>query len=198
MTLVEVLVAIGIFVLGIEGFTLLFVKSWQSNSFILEEGQSSLLVSRAVTGIVSDLRRIRQSDAGEYPIKSGGDFDLVVFVDIDNDGVTEKVHYFLGGTDLKRGVTKPVGTPAVYPAGDSDIQVLAGAIVNNPNQPIFYYYNKNYPGDLANNPLSTPIQVNDARLIKVHLLINIDPAKAPNNVNIESFAQLRNINDYVQ
>jgi hypothetical protein len=48
----------------------------------------------------------------------------------------------------------------------------------------------------VNNPLDTPINVEDARLIRVHLFVNIDPVRAPNNINIESFADLRNLKNY--
>ena len=37
------------------------------------------------------------------------------------------------------------------------------------------------------------VDVASVRLIRVHLLINIDPVRAPDNVNIESFADLRNL-----
>ena len=85
-----------------------------------------------------------------------------------------------------------------YPGIDESVKIIANDIVNSPSDPVFFYYNKNYPGDLSNNPLATPISVVDVRLIKIHLMINIDPRRAPNNVNLESFAQLRNINDYMQ
>jgi hypothetical protein len=73
---------------------------------------------------------------------------------------------------------------------------MANFIVNENNNPVFFYYNKNYPGDTVNNPLATPIGVGDVRLIRVHLLVNIDPVHAPNNINIESFADLRNLKTY--
>jgi hypothetical protein len=68
--------------------------------------------------------------------------------------------------------------------------------VNESTQPVFYYYNENYPGDTVNNPIATPIAIEDARLVRVLLRINIDPIKAPNNVNVESFVDLRNLESY--
>lgn len=198
ITLIETLVAIAIFVLSMEGVTLLFLKNWQARSFIMEEGQSTLIVSRAMNEITGNLRKIQQSDSGEFPIKSGDEFDLVVFFDIDRDNVIEKVHYFLENQELKEGIAKPSGNPATYSENDESVRVIAKNIVNTIDDPVFYYFNKNYPGDSANNPLATPVSVIDVRLIKIHLMINIDPVRAPNNVNLESFAQLRNINDYMQ
>lgn len=197
MTLVEMMMAIFIMLIAMEGFTLLFLKSFETNSFILEEGVASAAASRVVSDVVSDLRKARQADNGAYPVASGSNFDLKVYLDIDNDGVTERVHYYLNSEKLYRGVTNPnAGLPVTYPAGDQTTTMLLDYVVNTNAQPIFYYYNKDYPTDTTHNPLSTPISVNTAKLIRVHLRVNIDPIKAPNNINIESFAELRNLNNY--
>lgn len=199
MTLVEVLATIAIMLITMEGFTLLLVKSWSMNKFIIEEGLASAAASRATNKIITRLRSVRQADNGDFPVESGDDFDLKVYIDIDDDDDTERVHYFLDlDTDqLKVGITDPVGTtPISYPADDDNVSVLTNYVVNEDTNPVFYYYNKNYPGDQVNNPLATPINVEDARLIRVHLLVNIDPIRAPNNINIESFADLRNLENY--
>lgn len=198
MTLVEMMVAIFILLIAMEGFTLLFLRSFQSNSFILEEGLASAAAARAVNEVVGNLRKARQADNGAYPVASGSDFDLKVYIDIDNDGATERVHYYLSDAKLYQGVTNPnAGLPVTYPSGDQVTTLLLDYVVNTGAQPIFYYYNKDYPTDVVNNPLATPITVNTAKLIRVHLWVNIDPIKAPNNINIESFAELRNLNNYV-
>lgn len=193
----EVLVAIAIMLIAMEGFTLLFLKSWDTNKFILEEGMASAAASRATSKIVSQLRSTRQADNGDYPIESADDFDFKVYTDIDKDGVTERVHYFLDqATDqLKVGVTNPVaGTPVSYPAADDTVSILANYVVNESTDPVFYYYNQNYPGDTVNNPIATPAAIDQIRLVRVHLYVNINPVHAPDNINIESFADLRNLN----
>ena len=199
MTLIEMLVAISVVAIVMEGFTLLLSRTWDTNKFILEEGMASAAVSRVTNKLVIQLRGVQQADNGDYPIKSGGDFDLVFYCDIDDDGVVEKVHYFLdlAADQMKQGVSKPLATnPVTYPVGDSTVTVLANYIVNENTDPVFYYYNKNYPGDTVNNPLATPVAVGAVQMIRIHLLINIDPVHAPNNVNIESFVDLRNLNVY--
>lgn len=197
MTLVEVMVAIAIMLIAMEGFTLLFLKSWDTNKFILEEGMASAAASRATGKIVSQLRSVRQADNGDYPIESADDFDFKAYLDIDKDGVTERVHYFLDqATDeLKVGVTDPVaGTPVSYPAADDTVSILANYVVNESTNPVFYYFNQNYPGDTVNNPIATPAAIDQIRLVQVHLFVNINPVHAPDNINIESFADLRNLN----
>lgn len=197
MSLVEMLMAIFILLIGLEGVSLLFVNSWKMNKFILETGNASFIASRTVNLIVKDVRRARQADNGDYPIESGGTSDLQLYIDIDGDGITERVHYYLSNGSIYRGVTKPNATvPVTYPSGDQDTLLLAQYISNTPADPVFFYYNKHYPSDTTNNPLATPVAVQDVRLIQVHLLVNIDPIHAPNNINVESFAELRNLNNY--
>lgn len=196
MTLVEMLIAIAVTLIIMEGFTLFFVKTWDMNKFILEEGMASASASHATGKVVAQLRSIRQADNGDFPVESGTSFDLKVYTDIDNDGVTERVHYFLdqANDQFKIGITNPAGsTPVTYPANDDSVTVMTSYVVNEATDPVFYYYNQNYPGDTVNNPLATPVAVGSVRLIRVHFLINIDPVHAPNNVNIESFADLRNL-----
>lgn len=197
MSLVEMLMAIFILLIGLEGVSLLFVNSWKMNRFVLETGNASLMASRTVETIVRDIRRSRQADNGDYPVESGGDNDVQVYIDIDGDSVTERVHYYLLDGSIYRGVTEPNATlPVTYPNGDQTVTLLAEYISNTPADPVFSYYNEDYPSDVVNNPLVTPVSVQDVRLIRVHLLVNIDPVRAPNNINVESFAELRNLNNY--
>jgi hypothetical protein len=124
---------------------------------------------------------------------------LTIYSDIEDDGVVEKVHYYLdqASDQLRVGITNPTSAvPPTYPSGDETTYVLAYYIVNEATDPIFYYYNDDYPGDTTNNPLSLPTSLANIQLVRIKLLINIDPIKAPNNVYIESFVDLRNLHDY--
>lgn len=197
MSLIEMMVAIGIFTIGILGFTRLFMISWQTNSYTMRMGQTSLAVSQGVNRMVGYLRKARQGDDGAYAIKSASKNDLVVFSDYDKDGTAERLHFYLQGGQLKMGVTKPTNTiPKTYPASDQTIVVITDKIVNDSSSPLFYYYNKNYPGDNANNPVPDPVDISTIRLVKVSLKVNIDPNKNPESMDMESFVELRNLNDY--
>jgi hypothetical protein len=197
MTLVEALIATSIFTIGIGGFSLLFVKSWRGNSYVYEMGQSSVAASHGVNEIVGYLRKARQGDDGAYPIKSATDNDLVIFSDYDKDGITERLHFYKNGNQLMMGWRKPSGgLPKTYAAGDQSTKVIADSVVNDAGTPTFYYYNKDYPGDQAHNPVATPANVSDIRLAKILLKVNIDPNRAPDNIETSSFVELRNLNDY--
>ncbi|NTV55124.1 MAG: hypothetical protein HGA16_01330 [Candidatus Moranbacteria bacterium] len=198
MTLVELITAIFVVTVAMGGFSILFLRSYKLNAFILETGVASAKASRGVDRIVADLRKVRQGDDGSYPIISGTATDLKVYLDIDNDGKTERVHYYLQNGLLKQGIAEPNATqPVTYPASET-VTTIVTYVANETSEPVFSYYNDNYPGDTVNNPLATPIAVQDARLVRVRLIININPNKAPEETNVESIAEFRNLNEYVR
>lgn len=196
-TLVETLMALTIFLLGMAATILVFSKTIKNKAYALEMGKSSFVVSRSVGDLIGHLRRARQSDAGAYPIVSANDNDLVVYSDYDKDGITERLHIYLSGSRVYMGVRKPSTTlPKTYASGDATTVQLADHIVNTSDDPMFSFYNRNYPEDTVNNPVSTPADVSQIRLIKIFLKINIDPNNAPDNIQQQSFVELRNLNDY--
>lgn len=196
-TLVEVVITIAILGIGMAGLSVFFFRILKSNQFILEEGVASFQASQGVQKMVNELRKVRQGENGEYPVTLLDDFELTVFSDIDGDQTVEKVHYYLDGSDLKMGVSNPSGSPLEYPDGDQTVSTIVKHVANESDEPVFYYYNRDYPDDLANNPVVTPVADRQLiRLVEVYLIINIKPQSAPDNVNIGSFAEFRNLNDY--
>lgn len=197
LTLVETIVAIALFLLGTQATILIFSKTMQSKAYSLEMGKASFVVSRSISDVTQYLRRARQSDAGAYPIVSANDNDVVFYSDYDKDGVTERVHIYLSSGKIYLGVRNPTtNLPKTYSAGDAETFQLAENIVNTTSDPMFSYYNADYPADTTNNPVSTPADVSEVRLVKIFLKINIDPNKAPENIQQETFVELRNLNDY--
>ena len=200
LTLIETLVAVFLFAIGIIGFTMLFQRSWNVNSFVVEEGTATATASTALDTMTKDLRKVRQADNGNYAIAAVGSNSLTVYLDIDNDNITEQVSYFLQNGQLDECVSKPTGTPpaVTYPStaspcnspGDK-LVVLANYVTNTVAQPVFLYYDNNYPADTF---LVNP-QTSQVSLIQVQLWINIKPLTAPQNINLHSFVQLRNLND---
>jgi prepilin-type N-terminal cleavage/methylation domain-containing protein len=193
-TLIEMLVAIALFLLGTQATVLIFSKTMKSKAYSMEMGKSAFVVSRSIGDVTRYLRRARQSDNGAYPIVSISDNDLVIYSDYDKDNITERLHiYFVDANDtVYMGVREPsAGLPPTYANGDGETFVLAEHIVNTTSDPMFSYYNMNYPADT-----NTESDKSKVRLIKIFLKINIDPNNAPDNIQQETFVELRNLNDY--
>lgn len=191
------LVAIGIFAISTVGFTELFVYSWRQNAYTLEMGQTSMSVSQGMNKIVQYLREVRQGDDGSYPVVSANDNDLVVFSDYDRDGITERLHFYKSGENILLGVRKPtMGVPKTYAPTDATTTTIAMHVVNDAATPIFAYYDSNYPEDSVNNPIATPANAPNVRLVRIDLHMNIDPNRPPDNIQIKSFVEMRNLNDH--
>lgn len=197
MSLIEALMAIAIFTIGIAGFTQLFLHSWRQNSYTIEMGQTAMAVSQGVNEMVRYLREVRQGDDGSYPVIFADDNDLVVFGDYDNDDITERLHFYRDGTDVLMGIREPtIGMPKTYVSGDAEIKVIASSIINDISTPIFAYYDSTYPEDSIHNPIATPATVPNVRLIRIDFRMNIDPNHAPDNVQIQTLVEIRNLNDH--
>lgn len=195
MTLVEAIVASSVLVLISGAIAIALIKTFSVNRRTIEQGLNNSNLQISINNFAKNTREARQSDAGGYLIFSGDDFNLRFFSDIDNDLITEKIHYFLENGYFKLGISKPSGFPPQYPVNDEEVKIIGGNIINNINQPIFYYYNGENLNDLENNPLETPIVPDDVSLIKLHLITNVNPDQNPKNMELETLVRPRNI-DY--
>jgi len=199
MTLVETLVAIALFLLGTQATVLIFSRTIKSKAYTLEMGRSSLILSRSMGDLTRYIRKATLSESGAYPIYSADDNDLVLYSDYDKDGIVERLHIYLDlNTNIvSMGVRDPSPSfPVSYASGDGETFQLASHIINTAGDPMFSYYNADYPQDTTNNPVATPADVSEIRLVKMFLKINIDENKAPENIQQETFIELRNLNDY--
>jgi prepilin-type N-terminal cleavage/methylation domain-containing protein len=197
MTLIEVLVAIGIMVIGLGGFSLLFSNVWKSNAYSYEAGQASAAASQGVAKLTELIRRSRPGDDGSYPIQSANDNDLVIFSDYDKDDVAERLHFYKNGNDLLMGYREPTTElPKTYVAGDQAVITIAKNVINEASDPIFSYFNQNYPADQVNNPMTTPAYTLEVRMVEVLLKVNPIQGRGPENIEIRSFAEIRNLSDF--
>lgn len=193
-TLIEVLVAaaiIGILSIGIVSLQSILGQNqlvvWR-NYLNVEE------TNRAVSTMVREIRNARPGDNGAYALELANDQELVFYSDIDLDNQTEKVRYTLNGTEFTKGVIEPVGTPATYPEDQEKTNVLTEN-VRNGSDPIFYYYNGDWPEDTTNNPLDTPTRLSDTKLMKVYLELNTDEDEPDKDYILESYTQIRTVKE---
>ncbi len=191
-TLVEVMLAGFISAVVIIGAALFFVYFLKNNSFSFEENQEISLSQYGMTILVKEIREARSGDDGAWPLLQTDDNQLILFSDVTNDGRTDKVRYFLDGTDLKRGVIEPTAVPVTYPSQNEQINIIASH-VDNAGQSIFTYYNGNWPSDTINNPLSLTNRLLNTRYIKIYLRINITPDAYANPFELTSGVQIRSL-----
>jgi len=96
-TLIETLVVILVFSLVLWAVFSLILMFYQNYDYIFDQ---SIAINEARKGIeimVKEIREARVSDSGSYPIELAGEKEFIFYSDIDKDGDTERVRYFLGG-----------------------------------------------------------------------------------------------------
>lgn len=184
-TLIETIITIVIFALlmgVVSGFIVLGYRT-QSYSF-----QQSMAIGEARKGIetmVKEIREARGGDDGSYIIEKAEDYEFIFYSDIDKDEATERVRYFVEGTDFKKGVIDPAGLPISYLPENEEVFVLSAYVRNQP--PIFRYFD----GDGLE--LSVPTRLKDTKLMRVYLVINVDLNRPPQDFALESAVQIRNL-----
>lgn len=191
-TLMEVILAmaiIAIFVAGLASFDRLLSDSQTLLSL------SSLSFNEANIGVdamVRELRGADYADTGSYPLEQVDDQEITFYSNIDGDEEIERVRYFLDNGQMNRGVVNPVGEPPIYDGSSEQVNLVIDYIQNQ-SDPIFYYYNQDWPADTVNNPLPLASRLSNAKLIKVSLTVNPKPSRPESQFSVSSFAQIRNL-----
>ncbi len=171
-----------------------FQKDIFSLNTHLQDSLSAQLDARKVLrSFIAEVRSASPSSLGGYAIESAGTSSITFYSNIDNDLYKERLRYFLQGSDLKRGVIKPGGNPLVYNPSDEEFDIIARDVVNGTNTPIFDYFDKNFYG--TTTPLTSPVDPILVRLIRMTLVIDRDPNKSPEPINVSSQGTLRNLKD---
>lgn len=196
MTIIEVLIALLIFTIGIQGFTWLFMRTWKVNKFNLETGQMSLAASHALDDMRTLIRKTQQGDNGAYPIEKASENEIIFFSDVDNDGLAERVHFYKNGQALMMGLAKSGNTfPRQYPENDDSIKMIVDGLANASDQPIFSYFSKEYSGSESDSALDYSLDVSEIRLVKIFIRLK-NPSSDSRPLEIQSMAEMRNLNDY--
>lgn len=192
ITLMELLVVITIFllILGV-------VSKFASDIFHYEDTFSSGLTAydearKVLQPVTSEIRSASPSSLGSYPIEMAGGNSFIFFTDINNDGLKERIRYYLSGSILMKGVIAPTGNPLQYLSGNEINSEIIHGIVNG-STPIFTYFDTNYNG--STSPLSSPVPVLSVRLVKINLIVDDNINKPPSAVTVTTQVTIRNIKD---
>ena len=188
-TLIELLIAMAITALTI-GFVSYFTIDVSSSSTSINirlETQRELEMT--LRTMLSEIRSMGPSANGSYDIALADATNFEFYSDIDGDGQFEQIRYFLNGTTLEKGVTKPVaGTPPTYPVANEVISDVVHYVVPGA---IFAYYAEGLPSEIG--ALPSPVDVSKIRMVSVSGTVDEDTAHPPGPVTISINATIRNL-----
>jgi len=189
-TLIEILISVILItilagaVLSIQFFISQNQISVFRNYLSVEDSNSS------VSMFVREVRNAKDAEDGSFSLVSLSDQEIIFYSDYDFDGKVERIRYSLTGTSLTKGVIEPTDPPITYPESAETIKILTN-YVRNGTDPVFYYYNKDWPQDIINNPLPLANRLSDTQLVKIALTLNTKAGDPARDYTIESFAQIR-------
>lgn len=189
-TLIEILIGVAIFVMIVLALTLFSKNVWVYNSFIGTKFNDTNSGRQTLKNITAEIRTASAASTGAYAVSAATATSFTFYSDIYDDGLKEKIRYFLNGTTLQKGVTKPTGSPLTYNAAN---EVLTTLMTNITSSSIFYYYDKNYDG--TNAALSSPVDVSVIRLIKINVTTDSKPSGISSPSTFTTQVSLRNLKD---
>lgn len=190
-TIVELLVALGISAMIAITVVWLIIDGLRYSNIIFEQLQTQNDGRRVLQQVIDVVRKTEESSIGGYPLASAGDYELIVYANIDDDSLRERVRFWLDDTALKKGVIKPSGSPLSYSGAESVVEIAHSVVNIEENQPVFLYYDENYTG--TEDALTQPIDEVDVRMVRVRLELEEDPTESPVPLEVESAAMIRNL-----
>jgi prepilin-type N-terminal cleavage/methylation domain-containing protein len=189
-TLIEIIIATAIVSGVILMINIMGLDIFDFSIFLTDNLLSQQEIQLTLKEMIPEMRSMSQSAVGAYPIEGVFQNQIIFYSDIDGDGLTERIRYYLDGTTFKKGVIKPTGSPLSYPGANEKILEKVRNIYA-PAGNIFAYHDENYTGIEA--PLSFPINVSSIRLIKITLVSDQSPIDTKARVNFSTSVNLRNL-----
>ncbi|MFA5095580.1 MAG: type II secretion system protein [Candidatus Paceibacterota bacterium] len=189
-TLIEILFAMSIFIMILMAITLFVKNIFNYNTFISNGLEDVDATRTAFKTITAEIRTAGPADTGAYTIDQANTTTFSIYSDIDNDGLREKVRYFLDNGSIKKGIIKPTGSPLSYNPSNEVITTFIPYITNTV---IFDYYDENYDGTTSSLP--SPVSIPAVRLVKITVVLDKDINKPPSPLTMTTQVSIRNLKD---
>lgn len=193
VTIVEIIISVAI--LSMLAYAVgIFQKDIFALNFSAQNNLSAQLDARRVLKqMVAELREASPSSLGGYPISLASSSAITFYSDINNDGLKERIRYFVSGNTLRRGEISPTGNPLTYVQANERLTSLVSHIANNATTTIFTYYPSTFAG--TSSPLVQPVTISNIRMVDITVVIEKDPNKSPNPIVVKTSVTLRNLKD---
>jgi type II secretory pathway pseudopilin PulG len=192
-TLIETIVAVFVFTLSMGVIAGFIVMAYRVQGYTWQQSEAIDEARKGIETMVKEIREAGTAEGGAYTIDTAEDFQFIFYSDIDRDDRIEKVRYYIEGdteSDLgarfMKSTIEPVGFPITYPS-DSEVPIIVSNYVRN-SPPIFKYYQ-----DDGAELVEMPARKKDTKVMKVYLVINVNAHRAPEDFELESKVQIRNL-----
>lgn len=184
-TLIEISVGTAVIVfigLAIAGLQYLMT---QSQVTLLTGSLNVDQANVSLSSLSRELRTARAGEQGAYLLESATDQSITFYSDIDYDGESEKVRYFLDGTAFRKGIIEPSGTPVTYPSNTEQIRTITEN-ARNAELPVFAYFDEDT--EITNN-------ISEIRVVGIYLRLNTRDDDTDHDYVLETYANIRTLKE---
>ena len=106
-TIIEIMVTISIAAIIIFISADYLATGFKTTMFESEQEKAIVNARKATEVLAKEIRGANISEQGDYAIFLAEDQDLIYYSDIDDDGETEKIRYFLGQVEKRDNFFSP-------------------------------------------------------------------------------------------
>jgi prepilin-type N-terminal cleavage/methylation domain-containing protein len=189
MTLIELLVTLAILSVVNIAIMTLIQSFYKNNNYLIEETSALASARKGVNDAITALRETTYGDDGSYPIAAAATSTVTLYANINSSSSVERIKYVLLDGTLYKTVTASSGNPPVYPSNAQSTSTIATNVRNTNATPMFTYYDNN-----GTQLSTTSTNVALISSVRVQVLVDLNPNRAPNVFTLSQSATLRNVN----
>lgn len=142
-SLTELLIVCAILPVILSAAYMVFITLSGNYSSISAQSEATSEAQRAMDIMVREIRQAQEVTDGGGAVAIATPTSCSFYVDIDRDGLPERVTYYVDGTDLYRTQAEPVS--AVYPYGYVDPPAQRVVNLTTQSAVVFTYFDKSAP-----------------------------------------------------
>lgn len=186
-TLIEVVVAIGIFILMMLAIHRVFVVFYMNQKQSIQTIERTNKARYVINVMSNELRQMNRGQGGGFRLVTAEKNKIVFYSDLDNDKETEKIEYYVQNNILYKSVLSAGSFP--YYSGTSTVTVVFDGVMNGVDG-VFSYYNQDYTG--TETALAFPVDNIKVKLVGINLLLDDVNSSLTPVLNFSTKVQLRN------
>jgi len=127
-TLIETIITIAIFAFVMTAITSFITIIYKSHAYTFQQSTAINEARKGIETMVRELREAKMGDDGSYIIEKADNHEIIFYSDIDKDGDTERIRYFVYESD---SLTNDCVTYNESSSCDVDFPNFSGAAIDS-------------------------------------------------------------------
>jgi prepilin-type N-terminal cleavage/methylation domain-containing protein len=161
------------------------------NGLVSQELQTKSDINQTLQIMTTQIRSACTSANGAYPIVSAATSSFIFYSNGDDNGVLQRVRYFLSSSTIWRGTIQPAGTPATYPTATEIVTDMVDNVIIPSSTALFSYYSAAYTGTQA--AMTSTLDVSPIRMVLMSFTADVNPKQSPGVQYFSIASDIRNL-----